>query len=323
MKNYVVGFITDGKRVLLIKKNRPDFQKGLYNGVGGLILENETPLDAIIRKTKSETGLEINDWIKLDTFPYPETETTLHLFQATVSKKFIKHYRTTTDEIVRLFKIEELPFNIFPDVSYICKRRLIKQKEQKALYQFSYLDEFGNGLKNYFYTTETNIRKMAKELFEKEKLKASTKKDETMYSNETELFSFDEESCTGYIIKEVGFTLKHYIDYKKISDSNKNKSVIYELFENQYICKSSVSIYFSLSKGLKKLKEFSLDASRGLSLATEDEEGNSIRNGKLTKDKRGNYYCNYYYWHKISYEYDEWDVTKTGFTLEPIKIIEL
>lgn len=126
MKNYVVGFITDGKRVLLIKKNRPDFQKGLYNGVGGLVLENETPVETMIRKAKSETGLQINDWIKIDTFPYPETETTLHLFQATVSKKFIKNYRTTTDEIVRIFKIDRLPINVVADVSYICKKRLTK-----------------------------------------------------------------------------------------------------------------------------------------------------------------------------------------------------
>ena len=128
MKNYVVGFITDGKRVLLIRKNRPDSQKGLYNGVGGLILENETPLDAIIRKTKRETGLEINNWLKIDTFPYPET--TLHLFQANVSKKFIKNYRTTTDEIVRIFKIDTLPVNIVTDVSYICTKRLINRNHK-------------------------------------------------------------------------------------------------------------------------------------------------------------------------------------------------
>lgn len=322
MKNYVVGFITDGKRVLLIRKNRPDYQKGLYNGVGGLVLENETPVETMIRKTNEETGLQINDWIKIDTFPYPETETTLHLFQATVSKKFIKNYKTTTDEIVRLFKIKNLPVNTVKDVPYICTKRLTNQKEQKSLFQFSYLDDFGNGLQNYFYTTESQIKKMAKELFEKEKLKASTKKDEMMYSSDTDLFSFDEESCTGYVIKEVGFVLKHYIDYKKISD-NKCKSAIYELFEHQYMCKDTVGIYYSLSKGLKKLKEISLKASKGSTLATEDEEGNSVKNGKLTKDKRGNYHCNYYYWHKTSYEYDEYDISSTGYVLEPIRIVEI
>ncbi len=33
-KTLVVGFITDGKRVLLINKNRPENQKGLFNGDG-------------------------------------------------------------------------------------------------------------------------------------------------------------------------------------------------------------------------------------------------------------------------------------------------
>ena len=36
-----MGFITDNQRVLLINKNRPDCQKGLYNGVGGAVDKDE------------------------------------------------------------------------------------------------------------------------------------------------------------------------------------------------------------------------------------------------------------------------------------------
>jgi 8-oxo-dGTP diphosphatase len=63
MNNFVLGFITDRKRVLLIRKNRPDWQKGLYNGVGGLVLLDETPTDAMIREAKEETNLDITDWV--------------------------------------------------------------------------------------------------------------------------------------------------------------------------------------------------------------------------------------------------------------------
>lgn len=124
MTNYVVGFITDGKRVLLIKKNRPQNQIGLYNGIGGKVKDNESPLEAIIRKAKEETMLDISDWYKIDTLEYPSDKITLHLFKAKVSKKFIKNYKTTTDEVVRIFKIKNLPQNSFIDIEYICKNRL-------------------------------------------------------------------------------------------------------------------------------------------------------------------------------------------------------
>lgn len=124
MENYVVGFITDGKRVLLIRKNRPVNQAGLYNGIGGKVKDIESPLDAMIRKAKEETNLDITDWFKIDTFEYPTNYITLHLFKAKVSKKFIKNYKTTTDEVVRIFKIKNLPQNSYVDVEFICKKRL-------------------------------------------------------------------------------------------------------------------------------------------------------------------------------------------------------
>ena len=48
--NYVVGIVTDGSKILLLRKNNPDWQKGLYNGVGGKVNLDETPLEAIIRE---------------------------------------------------------------------------------------------------------------------------------------------------------------------------------------------------------------------------------------------------------------------------------
>jgi len=58
MKTYVCGFAFDKgmQRVLLIKKNRPDWQKGLLNGIGGKIEKGEKPLDAMVREFCEETG---------------------------------------------------------------------------------------------------------------------------------------------------------------------------------------------------------------------------------------------------------------------------
>ena len=64
-KYYVVGFLfsDDYSQVVLIKKSKPDWQKGLYNGVGGKIeMYDESPLSAQKREFKEEAGLEIENW---------------------------------------------------------------------------------------------------------------------------------------------------------------------------------------------------------------------------------------------------------------------
>ena len=51
MNNYVLGFAFNKnfREVLLILKNKPQWQKGLYNGIGGKIEEGELPIEAMVR----------------------------------------------------------------------------------------------------------------------------------------------------------------------------------------------------------------------------------------------------------------------------------
>lgn len=64
MIRYVVGFLfsEDRQKVLLIEKLKPDWQKGLLNGVGGKIEKFESSLDAMIREFNEEAGLNIETW---------------------------------------------------------------------------------------------------------------------------------------------------------------------------------------------------------------------------------------------------------------------
>lgn len=64
MATYVVGFLfsSDLKRVALVKKNRPEWQAGLLNGIGGKVEEGESPLEAMIREFHEEAGLFITQW---------------------------------------------------------------------------------------------------------------------------------------------------------------------------------------------------------------------------------------------------------------------
>lgn len=64
MKKYVVGFAFNDNHVLLIEKKRPSWQKGLYNGLGGHIEGDETPVAAMVREFKEECGIATKepDW---------------------------------------------------------------------------------------------------------------------------------------------------------------------------------------------------------------------------------------------------------------------
>ena len=67
MKEYVLGFAFNKRKdeIVLIEKQKPDWQKGKLNGVGGkLENEDESPLYAMVREFKEETGVDtkIDQW---------------------------------------------------------------------------------------------------------------------------------------------------------------------------------------------------------------------------------------------------------------------
>lgn len=63
---YVAGLLFGAylSKVMLIRKNRPDWMKGKLNGIGGHIEAGEEPLAAMRREFKEETGITIENWEK-------------------------------------------------------------------------------------------------------------------------------------------------------------------------------------------------------------------------------------------------------------------
>jgi 8-oxo-dGTP diphosphatase len=58
-QKYVLGFAFDkSDNVILVRKQKPKWQKGLLNGVGGKIEIGETSSDAMFREFREETGLK-------------------------------------------------------------------------------------------------------------------------------------------------------------------------------------------------------------------------------------------------------------------------
>lgn len=64
MIDYVLGFMfsEDASVVAMIKKTKPAWQNGLLNGVGGKVEPGESPIDAMTREFREETGVQHWDW---------------------------------------------------------------------------------------------------------------------------------------------------------------------------------------------------------------------------------------------------------------------
>lgn len=71
MTNYCLGFMFSRAEddVLLIQKQHPDWQKGLFNGIGGKLLDDEPAIVGMVREFKEETELitQPADWIYVTT----------------------------------------------------------------------------------------------------------------------------------------------------------------------------------------------------------------------------------------------------------------
>lgn len=55
---YVCGFLFYRDTVVLIRKARPEWQRGRLNGVGGKVEPHEHPDDAMAREFREETGIQ-------------------------------------------------------------------------------------------------------------------------------------------------------------------------------------------------------------------------------------------------------------------------
>ena len=105
---YVIGFVFSKSldRVVMIKKNRPDFLAGKLNGVGGRVDANELPKQAMRRECMEETGLDIIRWTKFHTLKIESNGEIVHCFFAVSNR--IDSAETRTDEPVSIHEISSL-----------------------------------------------------------------------------------------------------------------------------------------------------------------------------------------------------------------------
>jgi 8-oxo-dGTP diphosphatase len=146
VQEYVLGFVFDEtfENVLLVKKNRPQWQKNRLNGIGGKI-ENfdNSAFHAMTREYREETGLIIfeDKWqffckMFSDYF-------TVHCFVSQIDLSHMKTFNSVTDEEILMVKIADLFDNRFSqcisNLSWLVPMAL-EQFEQKTISEVRYLD---------------------------------------------------------------------------------------------------------------------------------------------------------------------------------------
>jgi len=125
MKFYVMGFVFNKAkdRVLLIRKNKPEWQAGHWNGVGGKInvigMENEvdaSPLAAIRREVEEETGMVGLNWEHCITFTCPGG--TVFVFKAVSSTEEIMYEQLETEQL-EVWRLDSLPKKLMNNLKWI------------------------------------------------------------------------------------------------------------------------------------------------------------------------------------------------------------
>lgn len=117
-QEYVVGFLftEDYGQVLLIKKNRPEWQKGRLNGVGGKIEKNESPEEAMRREFLEEAGVDVRTWQEV--LILGGIGWRVHFFRAFDTYAF-NHTESKTDEAIFKAMTSGLPTYVIPNLHWI------------------------------------------------------------------------------------------------------------------------------------------------------------------------------------------------------------
>ena len=143
MANYVVGFAfnEDKTRVVLIEKQRPSWQKGKLNGIGGKVEEKESIKMTMEREFFEETGLLIpkDQWerfVKIgDNNHYG---TMVHFYRAFTNR--IEEVKSTTDERIMVLVVKGLQHydmeNVIPNLSWLIPLALDASSFSDDIYFF-------------------------------------------------------------------------------------------------------------------------------------------------------------------------------------------
>lgn len=120
MNKYTLGFIFDAslERVLLIHKTRPEWQKGLINGIGGKVEYGESDVACIVRETEEECGLKSEefDWVHFAKLHGKDWAIEAFCLKYTGS---VTDATTAEDQKIEWFTVDSLPKNVISNLKWL------------------------------------------------------------------------------------------------------------------------------------------------------------------------------------------------------------
>lgn len=112
MQEYSLCFIfnEDLDLVLLIQKNRPEWQKGFFNGIGGKFEKNETITECTLREIDEECGLKIIDYGNplLYVGYYESSNWKVHITTIKITKNNFISFEQKTDEKLHICCVDDV-----------------------------------------------------------------------------------------------------------------------------------------------------------------------------------------------------------------------
>jgi 8-oxo-dGTP diphosphatase len=120
-QQYVAGFMFNAckNEVALIRKNKPEWQKGLLNGIGGKMEPGEFPRDAMLREFQEETSLYVppNEWRHFAAISGPDWR--VYFFATTGNLDYLLSPEEEKVERVMLSEIDVLRADMIENLPWL------------------------------------------------------------------------------------------------------------------------------------------------------------------------------------------------------------
>jgi len=121
-RKFIDGVLED--HVLLILKNKPEWQAGLYNGIGGKVESGETALAAQVREFFEEAGVITKHWQEFASIVNQDVDFKVTFFFSHFEG--IPDFQSKTTEEVKAFPLSQLPPNLISSLRYLIPLALDK-----------------------------------------------------------------------------------------------------------------------------------------------------------------------------------------------------
>ena len=137
-EKYTVAFIfnTTMSKVLLVHKQKPEWQLGKVNGIGGKYEEGETGEQCIQRETREESNLDIPEaaWLRVGTMRLTSGNVGVYAarYEGNLSDAVKNHH-----EEVEWFGIDSLPENAISNLHWLVPLTLKKLEGTDSFVRFT------------------------------------------------------------------------------------------------------------------------------------------------------------------------------------------